>query len=80
VETALHMLAAVFRLWPEEFRWLEPSYDRRRHFDLLAGASKTREALSRGTPVQGIVDGWSERLEEFDEIRQDLLLYRPGGG
>lgn len=80
VETALHMLAAVLRLWPEEFRWLEPSYDRRRHFDLLAGTSKTREALGRGTPVQEIVDGWREKLEEFDEMRQDFLIYRPGGG
>ena len=80
VETALHMLAAVLRLWPEEFRWLEPSYDRRRHFDLLAGTSKTREALSRGTPVQEIVDGWREKLEEFGEMRQDFLIYRPGGG
>lgn len=80
VETTLHMLAAVLRLWPEEFRWLEPSYDRRRHFDLLAGTSKTREALGRGTPVQEIVDGWREKLEEFDEMRQDFLIYRPGGG
>ncbi|MCJ7573093.1 DUF1343 domain-containing protein, partial [Candidatus Bathyarchaeota archaeon] len=80
VETALHMLAAVFRLWPEEFRWLEPSDDRRRHFDLLAGTSKTREALGRGTPVQEIVGGWREKLEEFDEMRQDFLIYRPGGG
>lgn len=80
VETTLHMLAAVLRLWPDEFRWLEPSYDRRRHFDLLAGTSKTREALSRGTPVQEIVDGWTERLEGFDEMRRDFLLYGPGGG
>ena len=80
VETALHMLAAVLRLWPEEFRWLEPSYDRRHHFDLLAGTSKTREALGRGTPVQEIVDGWREKLEEFGEMRQDFLIYRPGGG
>jgi len=80
VETTLNMLAAVLRLWPEEFRWLEPNYDRRRHFDLLAGTSKTREALSRETPVQEIVDSWRKRLEEFDEMRQDLLLYRPGGG
>ena len=80
VETGLHMLAALLRLWPDEFRWLEPSYDRRRHFDLLAGTSKTREALSRGTPVQEIVDGWQEKLRGFHEMRRGFLLYGSGGG
>ena len=80
VENGLHMLAALLRLWPDEFRWLEPSYDRRRHFDLLAGTSKTREALSRGTPVQEIVDGWQKKLRGFHEMRRDFLLYGSGGG
>jgi uncharacterized protein YbbC (DUF1343 family) len=79
VETGLRMLAAVIDLWPEELRWLPPRTDGLRHFDRLAGTDKVREALSRGTPVEEIVGGWSEGLEWFRERRREFLLYPEGG-
>jgi len=78
VETGLHMLATALSLWPGDFRWLPPSYDRRRHFDLLAGTDKTRENLSRGVAVEEIVEGWAQGLRAFDGLRKMHLLY--GGG
>jgi len=79
VEAALHMLAAAINLWPEDFEWLPPGFDGRRHFDLLAGTDGTRESLSRGMPVEEIVEGWSDGLRAFEERRADYLLYLTGG-
>ena len=79
VEAALHMLAVAIDLWPEDFEWLPPGFDERRHFDLLAGTDGTRESLNRGMPVEEIVEGWSDGLRAFEERREDYLLYPTGG-
>ncbi len=78
VEAALYMLAVAIDLWPEDFEWLPPGSDGRRHFDLLAGMDGTRESLSRGMPVEEIVEGWSDGLQAFEERRVDYLLYPTG--
>ena len=79
VETALHMIAAAHLLWPDNFEWLAPKYDERRHFDLLAGTVEIREAITLGVPVEKIVEGWQEELDSFLELRSDYLLYGDGG-
>ena len=79
VETALHMLSTAMELWPGDFEWLPPSHGGRLHFDLLAGTDRTRLDLSRGVPVEDIVEGWKDELEEFKAMRGDHLLYPTGG-
>lgn len=75
VETALHMMAAAYSLWPDDFKWLPPTYDERRHFDLLAGTDEVREAISRGLPVEEMVEGWQDELGGFLELRDTHLIY-----
>ena len=79
VEAALRMLSAAIKLWLEYFEWLPPGSEGRRHFDLLAGTDGTRESLSRGMPVEEIVEGWSDGLQAFEKQRADCLLYPTGG-
>ena len=79
VETGLHMLSTALGLWPEEFRWLPPLDDGRRHFDLLAGTDEIRRGLGRGEAVEEIVDGWIDGLEAFEERSEEFLLYRAEG-
>lgn len=79
VETAFHMIAAAHRLWPDDFEWLAPTYDERRHFDQLADTDEIREAIARGVPVEEIVEGWRDGLDSFLEQRSGHLLYGDGG-
>jgi len=79
VETALHMLSTAIELWPDDFEWLPPSYDERRHFDLLAGTDKIRKDLSRGVVIKDIVDEWTGGLRDFERLREGYLLYPDGG-
>ena len=79
VETALHMLSTAMELWPDDFEWLPPSYDERRHFDLLAGTDKIRTDLDRGEAIRDIVEGWTEGLRGFERLREGCLLYPDGG-
>ena len=51
VEATLHILAAVRRLWPNEFAWLPPPYEYEREkmpIDILHGSSRLREAFASG--------------------------------
>jgi len=79
VEAGLHMLSTALGLWPDEFQWLPPRDDGRRHFDLLAGTDKTRADLGRGEAVEEIVDGWMDGLEAYEERSEEFLLYRTEG-
>ncbi len=79
VETALHMLSTAMELWPDDFEWLPPSYDERRHFDLLAGTNQIRLDLDRGIAIRDIIEGWSEGLRGFERLRKGSLLYPDGG-
>jgi len=79
VEAALHMLASAIDLWPEDFEWLPPGRDGRRHFDLLAGTDRTRESLSRGVLVEAMINSWSDGLPAYEERREECLLYSVGG-
>ncbi|MCW3979559.1 MAG: DUF1343 domain-containing protein [Candidatus Bathyarchaeota archaeon] len=79
VETSLHMLSTAMELWPDDFEWLPPRYDERRHFDLLAGTDKIRMDLSRGVAIREIVEGWTEGLRDFERLRKACLLYPDGG-
>ena len=63
----------------EKFDWRRETYEfvsDRLAIDLLAGTSKYREIVERGGNVDHWVAQWKEELREFEEARQDFLLYR----
>ncbi|HLU49533.1 MAG TPA: DUF1343 domain-containing protein, partial [Planctomycetota bacterium] len=70
VRTALEVIAAVRRFWPEDFRFRESGFDR------LAGTAKLREALLAGTPPAEIESEWEASLEAWRKKHEGLLLYR----
>jgi uncharacterized protein YbbC (DUF1343 family) len=69
VALGLHLVATLRDLYPEEFAWRAP------HFDRLVGSDRVRHALERGEPVEQLVQGWSETLAEFGHQREAYLLY-----
>ena len=45
------------------------------YFDKVMGTSSVREALERGDSVEKIVEGFKQRLAEFEKLRAPFLLY-----
>ena len=77
VETGLYLLSTLMETHPE-FRFNEPTYDKRRHFDLLAGTSKLREQLERGEPVADILASWETETSKYLGEREKHLIYVEG--
>jgi uncharacterized protein YbbC (DUF1343 family) len=66
----IELLKAVRSKYPEHFQW------NRHHFDRLAGSSRLRQAIDQGRGTQEILLEWQNRLKEFDQKRQEFLLYQ----
>jgi uncharacterized protein YbbC (DUF1343 family) len=76
LSAGLHLIAACQGQAPEQFRFLDSSWEGRRpHFDLLAGNDAVRLGLSAGQPVDELIRGWEGDLASFESIRQEFLLY-----
>ncbi len=79
VETGIRLLSTLKELHSDEFKFNEPSYDSRRHFDLLAGTDRLRVHLEQGTPVEDIVDTWEAGTKRYLKEREQHLLYEVEG-
>jgi uncharacterized protein YbbC (DUF1343 family) len=66
---AVHLLAVVRAVHPDQFGWIP------KHFDRLAGGPELREQLEAGRDPAAIVEGWGSGLERFKERRRPFLLY-----
>ena len=76
--TGLAVLAAVRRLWPEDFAWRTEAYEFRDDvpaIDLLTGHPGVREAIDAGVPFEEIVRLAGEGTEVYDAGRDTALLY-----
>jgi uncharacterized protein YbbC (DUF1343 family) len=71
--TAVHLLAAIHELQPDQLRWIPA------HFDRLAGGPNLRVALQSGAAPDKIVASWPSELERFKARRARLLLYPTDG-
>jgi len=69
VRAALHIIAAVRQMYPDQFAWRE------RHFDLLMGGDATRLALEAGRPAEEIVASWLPEAAAFAPRRETCLIY-----
>ena len=67
---AVHLLSAIRKQHPEEFKFRERAFDR------LAGGDSLRKALEAGKSPQVIVSGWKKELAAFKKRRAPYLLYR----
>jgi uncharacterized protein YbbC (DUF1343 family) len=78
----VELLAAIRRLWPEEFAWREAPYEfvaDRSAIDLLTGGSECREAIESGEGLADWIASWTADEEAFREERREILLYPEEG-
>jgi uncharacterized protein YbbC (DUF1343 family) len=78
VAAGVAMVKVAYDMYPESFRWKEPPYEYvydRNPFDVIAGTTKIREAIERGTTLETMVASWQDSLMEFMKVRERYLLY-----
>lgn len=76
VATGLHVITACRAHAPEQFEFLQSSWEGRPpHFDLLTGVAAVREGLAAGQAVEDITAAWAGIEAEFAERRRPYLLY-----
>jgi uncharacterized protein YbbC (DUF1343 family) len=79
VIAGIAIVKTAYDMYKDQFRWKDPPYEYeydRNPFDLIAGASKVREAIERGDSLRSIEDSWADRLEVFRKQRTQFLLYQ----
>jgi uncharacterized protein YbbC (DUF1343 family) len=78
VLSATAVLASVYRLWPQEFRWKQPPYEyetKRLPIDVLAGGPGFREDIETGRSPFEITAAWQKGLDSFDAEIGEFLHY-----
>ncbi|HEY2772669.1 MAG TPA: DUF1343 domain-containing protein [Candidatus Binatia bacterium] len=76
--TGLAVLAAVRRLWPEDFAWRTEAYEFRDDvpaIDLLTGQPSVREAIDEGLAFDEVERRALAGTEAYDSGRDAALLY-----
>lgn len=77
-KTGVAFIAAIRRLWPEQFRWRERPYEFVGNIpaiDLLVGNDVVRGLIEAGAPIEDIAQSWRAEEAEFVERRRPYLLY-----
>jgi uncharacterized protein YbbC (DUF1343 family) len=80
--TGVELLAAIHRLWPEEFAWREAPYEfvsDRPAIDLLTGGPECRQAIESGKGLEDWIATWKADEAAFREERREILLYPEDG-
>jgi uncharacterized protein YbbC (DUF1343 family) len=74
VRAGLHILAALWALYPDRATWVR---DPSGHYfiDLLLGTNTPRQAIERGESIDALVAGWSSETAAFRAARGPTLLY-----
>ncbi|HYX26590.1 MAG TPA: DUF1343 domain-containing protein, partial [Thermoanaerobaculia bacterium] len=76
--TGVELLAAVHRLWPEDFAWRAAPYEfvsAIPAIDLLTGGPECRAAIERGTGLDDWLATWGPDERAFRAERREVLLY-----
>ncbi|TDC46208.1 DUF1343 domain-containing protein [Jiangella ureilytica] len=75
VRTGVEMVVAAKRLYPEAFSWRGGGTSDG-FIHLLHGSDRLRIMVDAGASADEIVASWQDELAEFDQRRQQYLLYR----
>lgn len=67
--TGLHVLNALYHLYPDSFRFLPA------HFDRLTGTDTIRKAILAGGDLEELMHSWKEELQGFRSRREKYLIY-----
>lgn len=76
VETAVHLLAQVRRLWPAEFQWHPAGKpDQLKNVDSAWGTDRIRAMIAAGRPAEDVIKSWQSDLRSFRRVRQKYIMY-----
>ena len=77
ITAAVAMLVEAKRLYPQ-FAWRQDSWDAARPYwiDKLSGSVRLREMVDAGASVADVEAAWAGELAEFEQRREQHLLYR----
>jgi len=78
VELGVAMLVEARRHHPD-FEWRVDEWDDRLWIDKLTGSPRVREMVDDGAELGDITAVWTDELADFDQRRQQYLLYRGPG-
>ncbi len=73
VITGIALIKTLYELYREEFKWKNPPYEYvydRNPFDVIAGATTTRELIENNLSVEKVELSWSDDVELFRETRK----------
>jgi uncharacterized protein YbbC (DUF1343 family) len=76
--TTLALLAAIRRLYPENFAWRQPPYEyetERLPIDLLTGDAAIRQGIDTGIPIADLEAAWQPELAAYQAASRELWLY-----
>jgi uncharacterized protein YbbC (DUF1343 family) len=71
IRTAVAMIAAARRLYPDAFGWRADNW-----IDRLSGSDRLRRMVDAGAGVEEIVGAWRPELARFRQQREPYLLYQ----
>jgi uncharacterized protein YbbC (DUF1343 family) len=69
VRTAVALLVAIQRIYPDQIGWIPRAFDR------LSGGPELREAIVAGRSASEIVAGWRGPLDAFRSATESIRLY-----
>lgn len=75
---SLALIAAILRLYPQDFRWAEPPYEYvsdKPPIDVIIGGATIRRDLEENRPILDIETDWKKSLDEWLRIRSEYLIY-----
>jgi uncharacterized protein YbbC (DUF1343 family) len=77
IRTGVEMLVAAHAIY-DEFQWRYDSWDSVRPYwiDKLTGSTRLRDQINAGASSEEVVGAWQAELAEFDQRRQQYLIYR----
>ncbi|OGL41833.1 MAG: hypothetical protein A3C43_10125 [Candidatus Schekmanbacteria bacterium RIFCSPHIGHO2_02_FULL_38_11] len=78
VITGISIIKAIYKLYPELFKWKKPPYEyeyEKLPFDVIAGTDKLRKQIIKNTPIKKIEASWSKSLSLYMKTREKYLLY-----
>lgn len=76
VETSVHLLAQIQKLWPDNFRWHPEGHpEQLKNVDSAWGTDRIRAMISGGKTADEVIASYKPDLEKFRNIRSKYLLY-----
>ncbi|MCY7374444.1 MAG: DUF1343 domain-containing protein [Pyrinomonadaceae bacterium] len=78
VITGLAIIKTIYDLYRADFQWKLTAYEYefdRHPFDVIAGTTKIRAMIEKGTPVNEIKLSWQTDVDKFNRIREKYLIY-----